>query len=362
MPDQQPDERPYAWVIRAGKLGEDEDTALEQGIAIIGFQDYAAATGETTRDAIRKLVQKGEKAQAEREGRDEPSPHQIGSFVSQFFAFVAEIQKDDIVVLPLKTRPGQLAIGRCVGDYEYREIDGVHRHVRPVKWKRIDVQRTDLKQDLRKAVNRPPTVFRLRKNSAPQRLTAVLNSEPDPGPPDEVTEDTPDETLEIGSTDQPLHERAQVEIRDFIRDRFKDHDFARLIGAILQAQGYVKRLSPPGPDGGVDVLAGRGPLGFDHPRLCVQVKATAAAADVKVVRELQGTMQGFRARHGLFVCWGGFTRGARDWARDNHFKVRLWDADDVVEALQNVYDKLAEEIRAEIPLKQVWTLVQDDDL
>ena len=357
MTTQQPNDPPSAWVVRAGKFGEDEDTALDQGIAIIGFQDYADATGKTTRDEIRRIVLDAE---------HDASPHQIGNFMSQFFAFTVTIAKEDIVVLPLKTRPGQLAIGRCTGDYEYREIDGESRHIRPVEWDRIDVQRTELKPDLRRSVGRPPTIFQVRRNDAPKRLDAVRKTEADPGPPDEVADDTPDqtpdETLDTTAPDQPLQERAQDEIRDFIRERFTGHEFARLIDAILQAQGYVTRLSPPGPDGGVDVLAGRGPLGFDDPRLCVQVKATAAAADVKVVRELQGTMQSFRARHGLFVCWGGFTRDARNWARNNHFKVRLWDADDVVEALLERYDDLPDEIRAQIPLQQVWTLVQDDDL
>ena len=362
MADKQPSDELTAWVVWAGEHGEDEDTALEDGIAIIGFHAYGDATGETDREVIAELVKTGEEKQAAEEGREVPSPRQIGNFVGQFFAFVVEIKVGDLVVLPLKTRPGQLAIGHCTGDYEYREIDGVYRHVRPVAWERIDVQRTDLKLDLRRRVWKPPTVFRARTNDAPRRLDALCNGEPDPGLPDEIDSDTPDETVDAASPDQPLQERARNEISDFIRERFTGHEFARLIDAILQAQGYATRLSPEGPDGGVDVLAGRGPLGFDHPRLCVQVKATAAAADVKVVRELQGTMQSFRARHGLFVCWGGFTRDARNWARDNHFKVRLWDADDVVEALQDVYDKLDDDVRAEIPLKQVWTLVQDDDL
>ncbi len=362
MTTEQQNSTPSVWVVRAGKDGEDEDTALDQQIAIIGFQAYGDATGKTDRAEIGKLVRAGEEKQAADEGRPMPSSRQIGNFIGQFFAFVARIQIGDIIVLPLKTRPGQIAIGRCQGSYEYRDVNGERRHVRAVQWDRIDVQRTALLPDLRRAINRPPTVFRITQVTASQRFDALRKGEPDPGLPDEIASDTPDEAVEAASSDQPLQERARNEISDFIRERFTGHEFARLIDAILQAQGYVTRLSPPGPDGGADVLAGRGPLGFDHPRLCVQVKATAAAADVKVVRELQGTMQSFRARHGLFVCWGGFTRDARNWARDNHFKVRLWDADDVVEALQDVYDKLAEEIRAEIPLKQVWTLVQDDDL
>ncbi|MHB9036592.1 MAG: hypothetical protein ACYC64_07985 [Armatimonadota bacterium] len=31
-------------------------------------------------------------------------------------------------------------------------------------------------------------------------------------------------------------------------------------------------MSPPGSDGGADILAGGGAMGFNPPRLCIQVK------------------------------------------------------------------------------------------
>ena len=46
---------------------------------------------------------------------------------------------------------------------------------------------------------------------------------------------------------------------------FAGHHLARLIEAILKAQGYVTRKSEPGKDGGIDILAGSGPLGFNEP-------------------------------------------------------------------------------------------------
>ncbi|MCD4843612.1 MAG: restriction endonuclease [Methanosarcinales archaeon] len=38
-------------------------------------------------------------------------------------------------------------------------------------------------------------------------------------------------------------------------------------------QGYYTYRSPEDPDGGVDILAGRVPMGFGEARLCVQVKS-----------------------------------------------------------------------------------------
>jgi predicted Mrr-cat superfamily restriction endonuclease len=91
--------------------------------------------------------------------------------------------------------------------------------------------------------------------------------------------------------------RPHDEITAFVRNRFPGYELARLIEAIFQAEGYLTHRSPPGPDGGADILAGRGPLGLDLPTPCVQVKATDTAADA-----LQGAMSSFAATQGLLVC------------------------------------------------------------
>lgn len=123
----------------------------------------------------------------------------------------------------------------------------------------------------------------------------------------------------------------------------------------------MTKNSPPGADGGVDILAGRGPLGLDDPRLCVQVKSQNSPADVTVYRTLQGSMQTFKAQQGLLVCWGGFNKVVRSEARQGHFSVRLWDSRDLVEAIYRTYDQLPAEIQAELPLKQVWILVPEGE-
>src|SRR5215216_2400533 len=78
------------------------------------------------------------------------------------------------------------------------------------------------------------------------------------------------------------------QIRSFITRRFRATELERLIAALLEAQGYRAHRTAAGPDGGVDVIAGRGPMGFDPPRLCVQVRSGEKPVDVRVIRELQG--------------------------------------------------------------------------
>lgn len=81
---------------------------------------------------------------------------------------------------------------------------------------------------------------------------------------------------------------------------------------------------------------------------------------MKIFRELVGTMNSFKADQGLLVCWGGFTQPMKNEARQQSFKVRLWDQSDIVNAVYRAYEKLDPDIQAELPLKRVWMLVREE--
>ena len=102
-------------------------------------------------------------------------------------------------------------------------------------------------------------------------------------------------------------------------------------------------------------------MGFDAPKLCVQVKSGAGATDVKVLRELRGVMQDHGADQGLLVSWGGFTRALEAEARRQFFGTRLWDADDVLEMILDNYADLSDETRADLTLKHIWVLVSEEE-
>ena len=145
-----------------------------------------------------------------------------------------------------------------------------------------------------------------------------------------------------------------------IAERFSGHDLARLVAAILRAEGFQVEVAGPGPDGGVDILASKGLLGFDGPYICVQVKSSKHAEDVVTLRALQGTMSNFKADQGLLVAWGGFTKALIREARQSHFHLRLWSAKELVDAIYRTYDSLPEEIQVELRLERVWVLMAED--
>ncbi|MDE0498167.1 MAG: hypothetical protein OXH86_12525 [Acidimicrobiaceae bacterium] len=65
------------------------------------------------------------------------------------------------------------------------------------------------------------------------------------------------------------------------------------------------------------------------------------------------------ADQGLLVAWGGVNQPARREMRSQFFRVRVWDADDLLDAVFRNYDKLDEALQAELPLKRIWNLVED---
>ena len=343
------------WMIRSGRLGETEQLALDEGLAIIGFLEVPDLSGAESREAIEELV---------READPSANDGKVRNVTGQLYAFKCRIKEGDLVAMPLKTRP-QVALGRITGPYRYRpEISGGH-HVRSVEWERPDIPRTRFGQDLLYSLGAFMTVCQIRRNDAEKRVRAVLSSGNDPGlrtPTRKSASQRPaTEADEDESTSQPdVEQLATDQILSELEVRFKGHELARLVEAILQAQGYVTTLSPPGPDGGVDVLAGRGPLGLDGPKICAQVKSSQGAAGVNVLRELQGSMTTFKADQGLLVSWGGFTTETQREARQHHFSVRLWDASNLLDALVQNYDRLPEDLRTDLPLKRIWALVLED--
>jgi restriction system protein len=176
------------------------------------------------------------------------------------------------------------------------------------------------------------TICRVQRNNAEARIIAMRASGWRPATTAALIGTTPTDRIEIqGGAD--LEELARDQIAQLVSARLKGHGLARLVEAILKAQGYTTYRSPEGPDGGVDILAGAGPLGFGSPRLCVQVKSQDHPIEAKALNELRGAMQHVNASEGLFVSWSGFKSTVYRQAATSFFTVRMWTQKDLLEAL-----------------------------
>lgn len=337
------------WLVRAGRSGENEAVALEKNLVTIGWNNLPdLSTVESRKDLTELYESKFPDA----------SKGKVSNHVGQLWAFCSRINVGDLVVLPLKTQSA-IAIGRVTGDYQYRDDLGDSvKHIRPVEWIQTEMPRTTFDQDLLHSFGAFMTVCQIKRNSAEERINALIKGKrlPVELTPTEDENDLDDATSQLFDIEQA----ARDQILEHIQRRFAGHDLANLVDAVLQAEGFLTRVSPPGADGGVDILAGSGPMGFDSPRLCVQVKSSQSPADVAILRELQGILASFQAEQGLLVCWGGFKKTVLTEAKQSFFTVRLWDSGDLLRAILRNYDKLSDELQAELPLKRIWTLVLEE--
>lgn len=342
------------WRVQLGKNGEYESRGLDENRLTIGFGIWHDISHLKTRDALVAEM-------ARISPNDKSNRHK--NFGAQVNQFVNVAQVGDLVITPVKTT-STIAIGRFTGEYKPGPNGEVER---PVEWLRKDMPRDTFRQDLLYSLGAFMTVCEISRNNALKRVEAVVASGRDPG--DAVSTTMLSSSLQglesdvQEASDQPvdLAEIARDQIEKRIASVFSGHEFTRLVGAILTAQGYTIRVSPPGADQGVDIVAGSGALGLESPRVVVQVKSGTQTVDQPVLQSLIGSIHDTQADHGLIVSWGGYTGAVRRRLNDLYFRVRLWGREELIANLLATYDALPEDIRAELPLRRIWTLVPEED-
>ncbi len=269
------------------------------------------------------------------------------------------------MVMPRKFTDG-IAIGEVTGDYKYLDDpDDRFPNWRSVKWHKESVPRDNFEQDLLYSLGAFMTVCEIQRNRAVNRVRAVLETGKDPGPllkpgiaPVQPADDEPNgEGYEVD-----IEEIANQQIFSLLKSQFAGHALADLVAEILEAEGYTTKISPPGPDRGIDILAAGGTLGLGEDRICVQVKSSEGEANSDVVLKLLGSVDASRAQTGLLVSIGGVNKAARKELENNFFKLRLWKRDDLLKALFKNYAELPEDIRTKLPLRQIWAPASQEDL
>lgn len=340
------------WIVRGGAHGEMELAALDQSKLMIGFLEAGDLSKLDSRDAILVHLQ---------DVMPNEGKNRLRNFAAQLNQFANTIQVGDYVVMPRKLTNG-VAIGVVTGNYKF-DPDGEVKHTRPVKWKDESLPRDTFKQDLRHSFGAFMTVCEIKRNAALERVKAVLATGSDPGTllgkqgqakmPSAGTGAEDDET-EAEDYQTDIEDIANQQIISLIKSEFAGHGLAELVAEILRVEGYTTKVSAPGADGGVDILAAGGTLGLGEDRICVQVKSGDGAANHDVVLRLIGSVSNTQAQTGLLVSIGGVNAVAQKELDTNFFKLRLWQMPDLLKALFRTYGELSDDTRAKLPLKQIW--------
>jgi predicted Mrr-cat superfamily restriction endonuclease len=165
------------------------------------------------------------------------------------------------------------------------------------------------------------------------------------------TEPTRDADLDIFQLEMML----ETKIVEFFS--YNELSLARLVDEIFIAQGYRTQVSPFGDAGNVYISAydGMGPLGFALPRIAALVRPIDQMADPGA-DELEAFKALSKSENGLFASWLCFSDETQELARRLFNQAEFWDVNGIIRAITTKYEKLSDELRASIPLKQIWIL------
>jgi restriction system protein len=242
-----------------------ERSALDNSVATIGWNEIPDVSKIKNKEELKELYLKY---------NPDTKKMRAARMIGQIWDFAREIKKGDIVALPLKSQ-SSIVLGRVEGDYEFREISPTVKHIRPVKWLRT-VPRSEFDQDLH-SLGAFSTVCEISRNNAEKRIKKILQK----GIPsiEDRREATIRSPIDLNKTPDPIEivdieQQAKDRIVKHIAAKFSGHNLARLVEAILKAKDILRKIQSQ-EDGGVDILAGSGPLGFNDPRICTQVKSSS---------------------------------------------------------------------------------------
>ena len=334
------------WVVKAGRYGEGEEDAINNSLVGIDFGLRKSVAEFSGRDSLRADLLTLSEYSGDQEKK---SPNSA----SQLWRFANELKPGDAVVLPRKL-PKVVAVGTVTGDYRYQP-ELPFPHVRPVEWVATDIPRSSFDQDLLYSFGGLLTVFQVNRTDAQQRIEQVVRQH-------RAGEPTPAPVIPNESVPVDLQDVISDSIVERIRQKFTGHRLEYLVEEILKAQGYTTLQTRRGADGGIDVVAGKGEMGFEEPRLCVQVKSGTAPLDLADYNRLQGNVHSFGANHGLLVSLSGFTRPVLNENERSFFEIRLWGAEELTQNLLDTYDNLPTDVRTDIPLVNRKVLAPETDI
>lgn len=342
------------WLTRSGRYGEHESKFLDDSRIYLTWDGLKHDLGQIAdRKALIGLLE---------EVYPKSTPGRRVQNSGQIWAFVHRMSPGDWICTPSKRKT--IHIGEVTGNYAFDpSAEDPYYHYREVKWLETDIPRTNFDQDLLNSLGAFTTICQLKRNDAEARIRAMqtngwksIGIKPKPAH-DQDDEDTTDDAA---SVDFDLEQTARDQIARLIFSKYNGHGLEALVEAILAAQGFTTHRSDKGADGGIDILAAPDILGFGQPRICVQVKSQDTPLERAVLDQLVGTMQHVGADQGLLVCWGGFKPTVKREVARLFFKVRMWDQQDLIDQFLANYDKLDEDLRAEVPLKRIWAVASQD--
>lgn len=321
------------WGIHGGRSGDADTLFLKKNVVAIGWAKMGdLAQLPPDREAFKQRFT---------QAYPDKKPGAVPTSAGQLYRFVQELKSGDLVAYPSKA-DRHIHIGRVQGPYLFQsDPEPSYPHHRSVQWLAA-LPRTAFSQGALYEIGSAMSFFQI-KTYAEEFRAAAEGKHTLPSSP------APDETVGLVAED------IEQTTRDFVIKRLaqelKGHPFAEFVAHLLEAMGYRTRVSPEGPDAGIDIIAHRDQLGFEPPLVKVQVKSTEGGIGDPVVSALYGKVSA--GEFGLLVTLGSFTPPARAFARSKS-NLRLVDGQEFVDLVLDHYEKFDSRYKGLIPLKRVY--------
>lgn len=330
-------QEPTLWGIHAGRTGDADSLFLKQNVISLGWHQMGdlntlPAAREAFKERYAEVYAEAAKAK----------PGTVPTSAGQLFRFVHEMQAGDFVVYPSK-KTKLVHLGRITGPYTYdTSNEPGYPQRRSVEWLK-QIPRSHFSQGALYEIGSALSVFVV-KNYADEFWAAIEGKQPPP-----LVPVTKDET--VAEISQDVEETTRDFILKVLAQQTKGHPFAHFVASLLQTMGYRTRVSPEGPDGGIDIVAHKDELGFEPPIIKVQCKSTEGSVGDPAISQLYGKVA--PSEFGLFVTLGTFTSQAVQFARSKS-NLRLVDGDTLVELVLEHYEALDSKYKGIIPLRRVY--------
>ncbi|MBD8032904.1 restriction endonuclease [Solibacillus merdavium] len=320
------------WMVRAGDNNELIPVWLRQKIVSIGWPDLENPKLFTTKE---QLLSKADLVYSEEK------PQTRNSWVSQVWRFSREIEIGDRIISYSKEKREYIIGSVTEAHYYDYANENPYPNTLKVKWEANTVARDQLSQSAKNSLGSVLTVFRVDQWGS--EIEGLLANPSIVKNPDVPPED--DETVII----EDLKSKARLMIEDKV-DKLDPWQLQDLVGGLLQAMKYNVKISPKGPDGGVDILAYKDAFGFEQPIIKVQVKHRKSTAGSPEIQQLLGANP--LKANCLFVSTGGFTSQAMIVAKQN--SVKLVDLEELVQLIIEWYELMPNDTRALLPLQKMY--------
>jgi restriction system protein len=324
------------WMIRAGEGGRLIDE-FAKGYVAIGWTELGDMSSVTDKEQIGELYIKA---------YPDVKKGSIPTSIAMFHRFRSVLSKGDNVV-SYDTKNREYLIGEINGDYEYK-LEGVgdYPHLRKVKWLGR-VSRDSIRTSSRNALGSSLTLFAVQQEVWDDLVNSMQGGI---RTPIEIAHEDDTESLET------LRDNFVEKAHEFIKDKILALDadeMEKMVAAILRGMGYRTRVSPKGPDRGVDLIASPDGLGLEEPRIKIEVKhrSKTAMGSSEIRSFLGGLREGDKA---IYVSTGGFTKEGKYEADRANVPLTMLDLDDLAQLIVTYYENFDLDGRALIPLVRVY--------